>query len=94
MSIVNGTSHGCHRLYNQLAVRLGSFLLSHRTHVVKGQKPEYFRRIVRYAGTFPVKIDTRGFLYEMTPPVPIEVTKGRILTARQVPPAASAPARP
>ncbi len=94
MSIVNGTSHGCHRLYNQLAVRLGSFLLSHRTHVVKGQKPEFFRRIVRYAGTFPVKIDTRGFLYEMTPPVPIEVTRGRILTARQFPPAASAPARP
>lgn len=94
MSIVNGTSHGCHRLYNQLAVRLGSFLLAHRTHVVKGQKPEFFRRIVRFAGTFPVKIDTRGFLYEMTPPVPVEVTKGRILTARQFPPAASAPARP
>lgn len=94
MSIQNGTSHGCHRLYNQLAVRLGSFLLHHRNHVVKGQKPEFFRRTVRYAGVFPVKIDTRGFLYEMTPPVPIEVTKGRILTARQFPPAASAPARP
>jgi len=94
MSIVNGTSHGCHRLYNQLAVRLGSFLLHHRNHVVKGQKPEFFRRIVRFAGTFSVKIDTRGFLYEMTPPVPIEVTRGRILTARQFPPAASAPARP
>ncbi len=94
MSIVNGTSHGCHRLYNQLAVRLGSFLLHHRNHVVKGQKPEFYRRIVRFAGTFPVRIDTRGFLYEMTPPVPVEVTKGRILTARQFPPAASAPARP
>ena len=41
-SIVNGTSHGCHRLYNQLAVRLGDFLLHHREHVVKGeQKVDY-----------------------------------------------------
>jgi hypothetical protein len=94
MSIQNGTSHGCHRLYNQLAVRLGTFLLAHRTHVVKGQKPEWFRRTVRFMGTYPIKIDTRGFLYEMQPPVPIEVTKGRVLSSRQSPPAASAPARP
>ncbi|MBA2540679.1 MAG: hypothetical protein H0V17_13660 [Deltaproteobacteria bacterium] len=94
MSIQNGTSHGCHRLYNQLAVRLGAFLLSHRTHVVKGQKPEFFRRVVRFMGTYPIKIDTRGFLYELTPPVQIEVTRGRVLSSRQHPPAASAPARP
>jgi hypothetical protein len=94
MSIVNGTSHGCHRLYNQLAVRLGAFLLAHRDHVVKGQKKEYYRRIVRFMGTYPVSIDTRGFLYEMTPPVPVDVTRGRILTAWQLPPLASAPALP
>ncbi|MEP6861691.1 MAG: peptidoglycan-binding protein, partial [Deltaproteobacteria bacterium] len=47
-SIVNGTSHGCHRLYNQLAVRLGDFLLRHRTHIVKGEQPEQYRRFVRH----------------------------------------------
>ncbi len=93
-SIFNGTSHGCHRLYNQLAVRLGSFLLQHRNHVVKGQKKEYYRRTVHFMGTFQAKIDTRGFLYELTPPVPVEVLPGNILSARKVPPSASAPALP
>jgi len=93
-SIFNGTSHGCHRLYNQLAVRLGSFLLAHRSHVVKGQKKEFYRRTVRFMGTFQAKIDTRGFVYELTPPIDVDVLPGNIRSARQVPPLASAPARP
>ena len=93
-SIVNGTSHGCHRLYNQLAVRLSDFLLAHRTHEVKGETPEVYRRIVRYKGTFVAKIGTRGFLYEFTPPVPVMVKAGNIKSARKVPPRDSAPARP
>jgi hypothetical protein len=93
-SIVNGTSHGCHRLYNQLAVRLGNFLMQHRDHVVKGQQKEYWRRLVQYRGSFLAKIDTRGFLYELTPPVPIEVTRGSIRTPRKTPPLSAAPARP
>ncbi len=93
-SILNGTSHGCHRLYNQLAVRLGSFLLLHRNHVAKGQKKEYYRRTVHYMGTFEARIDTRGYLYELTPPVPVNVLPGNILSARKVPPSATAPAVP
>lgn len=85
-SIVNGTSHGCHRLYNQLAVRLGDFLLQHRDHAVRGEVPEHFARVVNAHGTFLARLDTRGFLYELTPPVPVEVTRGRILSARKVPP--------
>jgi hypothetical protein len=93
-SIVNGNSHGCHRLYNQLAVRLANFLLGHRTHAVKGQQKEYWRRRVQYRGSFMASIDTRGFLYELTPPVPVTVTKGNIKTPRKTPPLAAAPARP
>ncbi|MBA3542481.1 MAG: L,D-transpeptidase family protein, partial [Deltaproteobacteria bacterium] len=93
-SIVNGTSHGCHRLYNQLAVRLSDFLLHHREHVVKGEQAETFRRVVQHKGTFVAKVDTRGFLYELTPPVPVNVLKGRILSSRKTPPLASAPAKP
>ncbi len=93
-SIVNGTSHGCHRLYNELAVRLGNFLVSHREHVVKGQQKEYWRRLVQYRGSFLAKVDTRGFLYELTPPVSVEVTRGSIKTSRKTPPLSAAPARP
>ena len=93
-SILNGTSHGCHRLYNQLAVRLGSFLLLHRNHVAKGPKKEYYRRTVHYMGTFEARIDTRGYLYELTPPVPVNVLPGNILSARKVPPSSSVPAAP
>lgn len=91
-SIVNGTSHGCHRLYNQLAVRLGSFLLRHRNHVAKGQQPEHYRRTVHFMGTYTAKIDTRGYMYELTPPVPVDVLPGNIRSPRKVPPLASVPA--
>ena len=94
-SIVNGTSHGCHRLYNQLAVRLADFLLRHRTHEVRGEQPEIYRRVVVHKDErFVAKITTRGFLYELTPPVPVNVLKGNIRSDRKVPPRDAAPARP
>jgi hypothetical protein len=86
-SVVRGTSHGCHRLFNHLAVRLGSFLLHHREHVVRGDQRSGYGRIVKHKGElYPVKLTTRGYLYELTPPVSIEVTKGRIRSPRKVPP--------
>ena len=91
-SLLNGTSHGCHRLYNHLAVRLGGFLLDHRDHVVRGQQPEHFRRTINVGGTFHAQVDTRGFMYELTPPVHVDVLPGKIRSERKVPPAAAAPA--
>lgn len=94
-SIVNGTSHGCHRLYNQLAVRLADFLLRHREHIVRGEQPELYRRVVFYRDErFVADVRTRGFLYELTPPVLINVLPGNIRSDRKVPPRDSAPARP
>jgi hypothetical protein len=94
-SIVNGTSHGCHRLYNQLAVRLSGFLLRHREHIVRGEQRANYRREVRHKGErFVANVTTRGFLYEMTPPVPINVLAGNIRSKRKVPPRNAAPARP
>jgi hypothetical protein len=94
-SIVHGTSHGCHRLYNQLAVRLANFILHHREYVVKGEEKVTYRRNLWHAGqSFRAEVDTRGFIYELTPPVPVNVTKGRILSKRKTPPKNSAPARP
>jgi len=76
-------------------VRLADFLLSHRDHVVRGEQPETYRRVVSYRDErFVAKIGTRGFLYELTPPVPINVLKGNIRSDRKIPPRESAPARP
>ncbi|MBE7450099.1 MAG: hypothetical protein HS111_14705 [Kofleriaceae bacterium] len=93
-SIAHGTSHGCHRLFNHLAVRLGGFLLAHRHHERKGEDARPFRRIVNYRGRHEARLDSRGYLYQLTPPVPVEVLPGRIRSARKVPPRNSAPAKP
>jgi hypothetical protein len=60
--------------------------------VVRGEQAVTYRRRVRYKGSFLAKVDTRGFLYELTPPVPVDVKKGNIRSKRKVPPRASAPA--
>ncbi len=108
-SITRGTSHGCHRLYNHLAVRLASFVLSHRRHERSGRVPAAYRReVIIYdeevdeevgplqPGTIQaaerpvearvdVEIDTRGYRFELTPPVPINVLEGEVHGRRQQP---------
>lgn len=92
-SVQGGTSHGCHRLYNLQAVRLGSFLLKHRKHDVKGEERIDWNRKVDIGDQhFEAQVDSRGFLYELTPPVPVTVTEGTIKTARREPSTRSAPA--
>ena len=39
MSIMRRHSHGCHRLHNHIAVRLMSWVLAHRHHVVRSCAP-------------------------------------------------------
>jgi len=73
-SVLRGESHGCHRLFNHLALRLGSFLLQHRAHtrhgVVAGR---YVRRIDWGGQELMIELTTRGYRYELTPPVPLIV---------------------
>ena len=60
-----------------------------------GEAKVTYRRNVSHDGNaFRVEIDSRGFQYELTPPVEVNVTKGRILSTRKKPPRNSAPARP
>jgi hypothetical protein len=73
-------------------VRLADFLLVHRDHATKGAIPVGYRRKVNFKGSFVAKVDTRGFLYELTPPVPVNVKKGNIRSKRKLPPRNSAPA--
>ena len=85
-SIKRGTSHGCHRLYNQLALRLSGFLLDHRTSVRRGKmKTEYRRTLLWNEQTVEVEVPTRGYLFELNPPVPVRVLEGSISGDKQSP---------
>jgi hypothetical protein len=78
-SILHGYSHGCHRLFNQLALRLMGFLLAHRKHTLHGNMPVSYDRQLEHAGQhFSVHVRSRGYRYELTPPVPVEVLEGRV----------------
>lgn len=80
-SILRGYSHGCHRLFNHLAVRMGGFLLHHRAYTTQGQIAASLRRELRPAGseeTHVLELTQRGFLFDLDPPVPVEVLPGNI----------------
>ncbi len=75
-----GYSHGCHRLPNHLAIRLYSFMLHHRPVKVAGDQPMGFTRQFLWKNTvYEMRIPSRGYLYEMDPPVPVNVLEGNIM---------------
>jgi hypothetical protein len=76
-----GYSHGCHRLPNHLALRLFSFLLRHRPMRVVGEPPEEptpLRQFLVGGRVFEIRIASRGFAYQLDPPLPVEVRAGQI----------------
>jgi len=80
MSLRGRFSHGCHRLYNNLAVRLFSFVLKHRRAKVLGPMALNFRRVFYWDGeVYEMRLPTRGFYYELDPPLPVETLKGQIV---------------
>ena len=75
-SVTHGDSHGCHRLYSALATRLAGFLLAHRPFVRRGEITAQYRRVVVWKGRrMPLRADSRGYLYELRPPVPVRVVR-------------------
>jgi hypothetical protein len=83
-SILRGTSHGCHRLYNHLAVRMTGFLLAHREHVRHGSMEVlYARRAHSPSGPVTFRIRSRGYRYELTPPIDVSVLRGNVLGTTQ-----------
>jgi hypothetical protein len=82
----NGYSHGCHRLPNHLAIRLYSFILRHRNVRVAGDQPMSFsRQFLRKETVYEMRIPSRGFLYELDPPLPVNVLEGNIRGAQKTP---------
>jgi hypothetical protein len=86
MSLRGRFSHGCHRLYNNLAVRMFTFILQHHEAKTLGSIALDMRRLFWWKGeVFEMRLPSRGFYYELVPPVPVEVLEGRIKGERQKP---------
>jgi hypothetical protein len=82
----NGYSHGCHRLPNHLAIRLYSFILRHRHMRVAGDQPMGFtRQFLQKNTVYEMRIPSRGYLYELDPPVPVNVLEGNIMGDQKKP---------
>jgi hypothetical protein len=79
LSLRGRFSHGCHRLYNNLAVRLFSFVLQHRKAKAIGPITLGVRRTFYWDGeVYDLRLPTRGFYYELDPPMSVDTLKGRI----------------
>ncbi len=78
-SVKRGESSGCHRLHNQLALRLASFLVRHREHVRHGLVPEDYVRRLNYQGQeVALESENKGYRFQLTPPVPVTVLDGDV----------------
>jgi len=86
MSLRGRFSHGCHRLYNHQALRMFSFVLGHHGARTLGPIALGFRRTFWWRGeVFEMRLPSRGFYYELDPPLPVETLEGRIRGVRQKP---------
>ncbi|MBN2722571.1 MAG: hypothetical protein JXR95_00710 [Deltaproteobacteria bacterium] len=86
MSILIGHSHGCHRLHNHLAVRMFSNILQRRPHVRMGQQETDWRHFFPWGGkTHKIELKTKGYYYELTPPIRVVVGRGAILGKQKKP---------
>jgi hypothetical protein len=75
----NGYSHGCHRLPNHLAIRMYDFLLHHRIVRVEGDAPMAFsRQFLFKESVYEMRIPSRGFIFTLEPPLPVNVLEGEI----------------
>jgi hypothetical protein len=82
----NGYSHGCHRLPNHLAIRLYDFLLQHRNMIIKGDTPmDFSRQFLASDQVYDMRIPSRGFEFELDPPLSVNVLEGTIRGTLQDP---------
>jgi len=85
-SILRRYSHGCHRLYNHLAIRMFDFVLRHSEYTRVGQISAGFSKAVEVEeDRFTITLDSRGYKYELVKPVPVNVLRGRVLGSQRTP---------
>jgi hypothetical protein len=81
-----GYSHGCHRLVNHLAVRLFSYVLQHHKVNLIGDRPLNFaRQFLWKEDVYEMRLPSRGYWFELDPPLPVNVLEGNILGDAQKP---------
>jgi hypothetical protein len=92
-SILRRSSHGCHRLFNHLAIRLGSFLVGHGGAVRLGQSTDGYEHAVRWRGSvYRLRAASRGYRFELSPPIDVHVLPDRAdRSRRSSPPGAELP---
>jgi hypothetical protein len=80
-SIARRFSHGCHRMVNNRAVRLFDFVLRHRPFVRNGNYAlgPMLKKFTVEENEFEYRLTTRGYYYELQPPVPVMVHEGRVM---------------
>jgi hypothetical protein len=79
-------SHGCHRLANHLAVRMFSFVLQHRRWRAIGPMPlDYRKTFVAAGGVYDLRLPSRGYYYELDPPMPVVTLPGTVKGTRTQP---------
>jgi hypothetical protein len=82
----NGFSHGCHRLPNHIAIRMYSFILSHRNVIVAGDQPMNFsRQFLNKETVYEIRIASRGYQFTLDPPLPVMVLEGNIKGTQKTP---------
>ncbi len=86
-SIARRFSHGCHRLVNNRAVRLFDFVLKHRSYRRLGNRSiaGYKRKFSHEEKTYRFELESRGYVYELRPPMHVVTLEGRILGEAQAP---------
>ncbi len=85
-SLQHRYSHGCHRLYNHLAIRLFSFILRHAAFKRVGHIEETSRVTFEIDDReYTISVNDRGYYYHLHEPIPVHVLEGRILGDRQNP---------
>jgi hypothetical protein len=88
----NGFSHGCHRLPNHIAIRLYSFILRHRhMNVVGDQSMNFSRQFLFKESVYDIRLPSRGYLYVLDPPLPVNVLEGEIKGEQKKPVAGYVP---
>src|SRR5690606_11103177 len=86
MSILRRYSRGGDRLYNMNAVRMFSMILQHRPYLRERQtKIGAGRSFQSHGGSYTMKLDTRGYKFELVEPIPVTVTEGRVRGTRRTP---------
>jgi len=79
-SIARRFSHGCHRLVNSRAVRMFDFILRRRVFDRVGNMALNVRKRFSHEDKqYEFQLDTRGYYYQLRPPIPVMVTEGRIM---------------